>query len=92
MAEEVHNPSEVLPKAISWSVPIGTLFGLVFLLPLVFTLPDVSTLLAGEAFAEVSFRFTSDVASSCFGSTHRCHVRVDYGQQSWWLWNSEYHL
>lgn len=46
MAEEVHTPSFVLPRAITWSVPIGTLFGLVFLLPLVFTLPDVPTLLA----------------------------------------------
>ena len=48
MAEEVHNPAVELPKAIVWSIPIGTVFGLIFLLPLVFTLPDVGTLLSGE--------------------------------------------
>ncbi|THH20954.1 hypothetical protein EW146_g523 [Bondarzewia mesenterica] len=46
MAEEVHNPAVQLPKAIVWSIPIGAISGLIFLLPLVFTLPDVETLLA----------------------------------------------
>jgi len=48
MAEEVHNPAEILPKAITWSIPIGTLSGVVFLLPILFTLPDVATLLQGQ--------------------------------------------
>lgn len=39
MAEEVHNPSEILPKAIAWSIPIGTLSGGIFLLPIIFTFP-----------------------------------------------------
>jgi hypothetical protein len=47
MAEEVHNPSEILPRAISWSIPIGTISGVIFLLPILFTLPDVATLLQG---------------------------------------------
>jgi amino acid transporter len=47
MAEEVHNPSQILPKAIVSSVPIGALSGVVFLLPILFTLPDVATLLQG---------------------------------------------
>jgi hypothetical protein len=47
MAEEVHNPSKILPKAITWSIPIGALSGVVFLLPILFTLPDVATLLQG---------------------------------------------
>jgi hypothetical protein len=47
MAEEVHNPSEILPKAITWSIPIGTLSGVIFLLPILFTLPDVDILLQG---------------------------------------------
>ena len=47
MAEEVHNPSEILPRAISWSIPIGTIAGIIFLLPILFTLPDVATLLQG---------------------------------------------
>lgn len=48
MAEEVHNPSVELPRAIALSIPIGAIFGLFFLLPIVFTLPDVTTLLAGK--------------------------------------------
>lgn len=47
MAEEVHNPSVELPKAIALSVPIGFLTGVFFLLPILFTLPDIATLLAG---------------------------------------------
>ena len=47
MAEEVHNPSVQLPIALSWSIPIGFVTGVIFLLPILFTLPDVSTLLAG---------------------------------------------
>lgn len=47
MAEEVHNPSKILPKAIVSSVPIGALSGVIFLLPILFTLPDVATLLQG---------------------------------------------
>ncbi|KAF8800418.1 amino acid transporter [Phlegmacium glaucopus] len=46
MAEEVHNPSVQLPIALSWSIPIGFVTGVIFLLPILFTLPDVPTLLA----------------------------------------------
>jgi len=46
MAEEVHNPSIQVPRAIAWSIPIGFVCGLVFLLPIVFTLPDIPTLLS----------------------------------------------
>jgi amino acid transporter len=47
MAEEVHNPAVDLPRAIVYSIPIGALAGLVFLLPIVFTLPNIQTLLSG---------------------------------------------
>jgi amino acid transporter len=47
MAEEVRNPSVQVPQAIVYSVPIGSISGLAFLLPIVSTLPDVETLLAG---------------------------------------------
>lgn len=47
MAEEVHNPSVQLPIALSWSIPIGFVAGVIFLLPILFTLPDIGTLLAG---------------------------------------------
>ncbi|KAF7343883.1 Amino acid transporter [Mycena venus] len=46
MAEEVHNPSSDLPRAIVWSIPIGFLTGVFFLLPILFTLPDITTLLS----------------------------------------------
>jgi len=46
MAEEVHNPSVQLPIALSWSIPIGFVMGVIFLLPILFTLPDIPTLLA----------------------------------------------
>ncbi|KAJ7302685.1 amino acid transporter [Mycena albidolilacea] len=46
MAEEVHNPSSDLPRAIVWSIPIGFLTGIFFLVPILFTLPDLPTLLA----------------------------------------------
>ncbi|KAF9458116.1 amino acid permease-domain-containing protein [Collybia nuda] len=46
MAEEVQDPSSQVPRAMVWSVPIGAVCGLVFLLPITFTLPDIPTLLA----------------------------------------------
>jgi amino acid transporter len=47
MAEEVHNPSSDVPRAIVWSIPIGFFSGVFFLVPIVFTLPDIATLLSG---------------------------------------------
>ncbi|OAX37073.1 hypothetical protein K503DRAFT_823049, partial [Rhizopogon vinicolor AM-OR11-026] len=58
MAEEVHNPSEILPKAMTWSIPIGTLSGVVFLLPILFTLPDVTTLLQVSSGQPIGVMFT----------------------------------
>ncbi|KAE9400455.1 amino acid transporter, partial [Gymnopus androsaceus JB14] len=46
MAEEVHEPSVNIPRAMIWSVPTGCLLGVVYLLPILFTLPDISALLA----------------------------------------------
>ena len=56
MAEEVHNASINLPRAIVWSVPIGCLMGIAFILPINFTLPDIGVLLEGayEVFYEGS--------------------------------------
>ncbi|TFY77230.1 hypothetical protein EWM64_g6782 [Hericium alpestre] len=58
MAEEVHNPAVELPKAIAWSVPVGAVSGLVFLLPIVFTLPDVATLLSVQSGQPIGVMFT----------------------------------
>ncbi|KAF8882833.1 amino acid transporter [Infundibulicybe gibba] len=46
MAEEVHEPTIQIPRAMVWSIPIGAVCGLIFLLPIVFTLPDIETLLS----------------------------------------------
>jgi len=33
---------------MAWAIPYGFLVGMIFLLPVVFTLPDIAMLLAGE--------------------------------------------
>lgn len=45
MCEEVQNPEREVPKAIVLSVVAAGLTGLVFLIPILFVLPDVQTLL-----------------------------------------------
>ncbi|KAG2119417.1 amino acid transporter [Suillus clintonianus] len=67
MAEEVHNPSEILPKAITWSVPIGALSGVVYLLPILFTLPDVATLLQVASGQPIGLMFTLMMGSRAGG-------------------------
>lgn len=64
MAEEVHNPSRILPRAIAWSVPIGAIWGVVFLLPIVFTLPDVATLLSVPSGQPIGVMFTLAMGSN----------------------------
>jgi len=46
MCEEVQQPSTQVPKAIVGTVVLNTLAGLLFLIPLVFVLPDVLELIA----------------------------------------------
>jgi len=48
MCEEVRDPVRQVPQAMAWAIPIGFLSGIIFLLPVVFTLPDISMLLASE--------------------------------------------
>ncbi|TFK36090.1 amino acid transporter [Crucibulum laeve] len=57
MSEEVHNPSIQVPKAIALSVPVGAIYGLVLLLPIVFTLPDITTLLAAPGGQPIGIMF-----------------------------------
>lgn len=54
MTEEVKIPSVQVPAATILSIPIGAICGLVFLLPILFTLPDIATLLAGRAFSHIT--------------------------------------
>ncbi|KAG2039413.1 amino acid transporter [Suillus americanus] len=67
MAEEVHNPSEILPKAITWSIPIGTISGVIFLLPILFTLPDIDTLLQVSSGQPIGVMFTLAMGSKAGG-------------------------
>jgi amino acid transporter len=46
MCEEVQNPSKQVPKAIVGTVMLNTLAGFLFLIPLVFVLPDSQELIA----------------------------------------------
>lgn len=48
MCEEVKHPVRQVPRAMAWSIPVGFLTGLFFILPVVFTLPDISLLLSGK--------------------------------------------
>ncbi|KAG7087805.1 hypothetical protein E1B28_013746 [Marasmius oreades] len=63
MAEEVHNPTVNLPRAIVWQVPIGMVTGVVFMLPIVFTLPDIPTLIAVPGGQPTGVMFTMIMGS-----------------------------
>ncbi|THU94216.1 amino acid transporter [Dendrothele bispora CBS 962.96] len=58
MAEEVHNPTKQLPRAIVYSIPIGFITGIFFLLPILFTLPDISILLSVTNGQPIALMFT----------------------------------
>ncbi|KAJ3895466.1 amino acid transporter [Lentinula edodes] len=78
MGEEIFNPSINLPKAIVWAVPTGCLLGIVFLLPILFTLPDISVLLAapeGQPEALV-FELIMGSKAGVFGLTVLCGLSV----------------
>jgi len=51
MAEEVHDPTRQLPLALTWAIPISFILGLIYLLPILFTLPDIPTLINGNTFS-----------------------------------------
>ncbi|KAF8230415.1 hypothetical protein L208DRAFT_1282163 [Tricholoma matsutake] len=67
MAEEVHNPSYQLPRALAWSPLVGSIFGMMFLLPLLFTLPDVATLLAAPGGQPIGVMFELIMGSKAGG-------------------------
>ncbi|KAK0383201.1 hypothetical protein NLU13_9114 [Sarocladium strictum] len=46
MAEECHKPESQVPTAIIWTIPIGAAAALIFLLPILFTLPPMEDILA----------------------------------------------
>ncbi|KAJ4404688.1 hypothetical protein N0V82_010450 [Gnomoniopsis sp. IMI 355080] len=69
MCEEVQNPEREVPKAIVLSVVAAGLTGLVYLIPVLFVLPDVQTLLSvanGQPIGLV-FKTATGSASGGFG-------------------------
>ncbi|KAL9708747.1 hypothetical protein Ac2012v2_008127 [Leucoagaricus gongylophorus] len=63
MCEEVRNPTRQVPQAMVWAIPIGFLTGVLFLLPLVFTLPDINMLLAVSGGQPIGVLFTTVMGS-----------------------------
>ncbi|KAL1741289.1 amino acid/polyamine transporter I [Schizophyllum fasciatum] len=63
MAEEVHRPALNVPRAMVWSVPIGCLMGIAFVLPINFTLPDVAELLDVTSVQPIAAMFTMVMGS-----------------------------
>ena len=45
MSEEVHNPAVKMPRAISLCVPVGSIAGLFFVIPICVTLPPLEEIL-----------------------------------------------
>lgn len=64
MCEEVREPSTQVPKAMVGTVVLNTICGLVFLIPLVFVLPDITLLLETAAAQPVPAILKSAVGSS----------------------------
>ncbi|KAL0574081.1 hypothetical protein V5O48_007866 [Marasmius crinis-equi] len=67
MAEEVKNPSVNLPRAMIWQVPIGLVNGIVYLLPIMFTLPDIEALLAVPGGQPIGVLYTTVMGSKAGG-------------------------
>ncbi|KAK3356694.1 gaba permease-like protein [Lasiosphaeria hispida] len=64
MAEEVEHPSTQVPKAMVITIIINTIGGLLFLIPLMFVLPDVAELVALPSGQPVPTIIKSAVGSS----------------------------
>ncbi|RNJ54860.1 hypothetical protein D7B24_009325 [Verticillium nonalfalfae] len=65
MCEEVRQPSTQVPKAMVATACINTVAGLLFLIPLVFVLSDIQTLLATSSLAQP----TPTIIKSAVGSS-----------------------
>ena len=64
MCEEVQEPSTQVPKAMVGTIVINTICGLLFLIPLVFVLPDIDELVALASGQPVPSIIKSAVGSS----------------------------
>ncbi|KAI6782612.1 putative amino-acid permease [Emericellopsis cladophorae] len=64
MCEEVRDPSTQVPKAMVATIVINTLGGLLFLIPIVFVLPDIQMLINIESAQPIPTIFKSAVGSA----------------------------
>ncbi|PHH77555.1 hypothetical protein CDD80_487 [Ophiocordyceps camponoti-rufipedis] len=64
MCEEVQQPSIQVPKALVYTIFLNTAAGCIFLLPLVFVLPDIKNLISISAGQPVPFIVKDAVGSS----------------------------
>ncbi|PFH55460.1 hypothetical protein XA68_18271 [Ophiocordyceps unilateralis] len=64
MCEEVQKPSVQVPKALVGTIFLNTVAGCLFLIPLVFVLPDIKTLISVSAGQPVPFIIKDAVGSS----------------------------
>ncbi|KAF8232261.1 amino acid transporter [Tricholoma matsutake] len=78
MAEEVHNPTYQLPRALAWSPLIGLICGIVYLLPIMFTLPDIALLLAVPGGQPLGVMFEAIMGSKAgvFGIGMLCAISI----------------
>jgi amino acid permease len=69
MCEEVQNPAREVPKAMVMSVVAAGFTGLLYLIPILFVLPDVRTLLAASAGQPITvlFKMVTGSAAGGFG-------------------------
>jgi len=63
---------------MAWAIPIGFLVGMIFLLPVVFTLPDIGMLLAGEIVL-IAFSKLTSFMNSTWWSTYRSSIHDSNG-------------
>jgi amino acid transporter len=67
MCEEVQNPAREVPKAMVMSVVAAGFTGLLYLIPILFVLPDVRTLLAASAGQPITVLFKTVTGSAAGG-------------------------
>ncbi|KAK5163607.1 uncharacterized protein LTR77_010556 [Saxophila tyrrhenica] len=67
MCEEVQNPSREVPRAMVWSVAAAGLTGVVYILPLLFTLPSVKALLGAANGQPIGLLFKTVTGSAAGG-------------------------
>lgn len=83
MCEEVQKPSVQVPKAMVGTIFINTVAGLLFLIPLVFVLPDIPTLVKASAgqprsifpWTRKAYRMPFSASSCCQMEPQCCRQR-----------------